>query len=273
VTGERDWRAYEEQIHERLLRLAGADAEIEFDARVSGRLSGVERQVDILIGASFANIGPATMAVDCKCFSRNVDVKSVETVIGLVEDVGADLGLIVTTEGFSEGARRRARAVRGITLDVVPYEDLADWEPDIEWCKVCTDPASERFPGRCLHDVVRPPQPSRGRRARERGGSMRDVRERARSPDLRNRQRRTRNGARRMGSSATAGAAPNGASTSRSTATAFRCRATSPRWWNSVRSLHSPEPRRVAAVKSRRNRATRSSGGEEQGDQPQRSRS
>jgi hypothetical protein len=53
------------------------------------------------------------MAVDCKCFSRNVDVKNVETVMGLVEDVGADLALIVTTEGFSEGAKRRAKAARG----------------------------------------------------------------------------------------------------------------------------------------------------------------
>ncbi len=146
MTDDRDWRAYEEQIHTRLLRL-GADAEIAFDARLPGKLSGVERQVDIFISGTFANIGAATMAVDCKCFSRKVDVKNVEMAIGLVEDVGADLGLIVTTEGFSTGAKHRAKAVRGITLDVVPYEDLADWEPDVEWCKVCTDPTSERFPG------------------------------------------------------------------------------------------------------------------------------
>jgi hypothetical protein len=147
VTDNRDWRAYEEQIHERLLRLAGLDAEVTFDARLPGKLSGVERQVDIFISGTFANVGTATMAVDCKCFSRKVDVKNVEMAIGLVEDVGSDLGLIVTTEGFSAGAKRRAKAVRGITLDVVPYDDLADWEPDVEWCKVCTDPTSERFPG------------------------------------------------------------------------------------------------------------------------------
>jgi hypothetical protein len=46
------------------------------------------------------------MAVDCKCFTRNVDVKAVEVFIGLVEDVGTDFGLIVTTEGYSPAARR-----------------------------------------------------------------------------------------------------------------------------------------------------------------------
>jgi hypothetical protein len=59
VTGERDWRAYEAQIHERLLSVAGTNAEIDFDAHLPGRLSGVERQVDIFIRGSFANIGEA----------------------------------------------------------------------------------------------------------------------------------------------------------------------------------------------------------------------
>jgi hypothetical protein len=52
----------------------------------------VTRQVDVYVRGSFANIGEATMAVDCKCFSRTVDVKDVEMVMGLVDDVGADLG-------------------------------------------------------------------------------------------------------------------------------------------------------------------------------------
>jgi hypothetical protein len=147
VSGDRDWREYEQQIHERLKRLAGEDAEIRFDVKMPGRFSGVERQIDILVRGRFPGFGEATMAVDCKCFSRNVDVKGVETVMGLVEEVGTDLGLIVTTEGYSEGAKRRARSARGMQLDVVPYDDLADWEPDLEWCKVCTDMESERFPG------------------------------------------------------------------------------------------------------------------------------
>ncbi len=147
MTDDRDWRAYEEQIFERLRSMAGDDAQIEFDVRLPGRFSEVDRQVDIYIRGSFANVGTASMVVDCKCFSRNVDVKNVETVMGLVEDVGADLGLIVTTEGYSPGAKLRAKAARGITLDVVPYDELAEWEPDVEWCKICTDPASERFPG------------------------------------------------------------------------------------------------------------------------------
>ncbi len=134
VSDERDWKQYESQIHQHLLKVAGDDATIEFDVQLPGRLSGVDRQVDIYVRGSFANIGEATMAVDCKCFSRSVDVKHVETVLGLVEDVGTTIGLLVTTEGFSPAAKQRASAVRGMWLDVVPYDELADWEPDVHWC-------------------------------------------------------------------------------------------------------------------------------------------
>ncbi len=147
MSGDRDWRAYETQIFTRLKEVAGREAEVTFDVNLTGRYSGVDRQVDVLVRGSFTGIGEATMAVDCKCFSINVDVKHVETVMGLVDDVGTDIGLLVTTEGFSPAAKRRAKGARGMWLDVVPYKDLAEWEPDLEWCHVCTDLQSDDFPG------------------------------------------------------------------------------------------------------------------------------
>lgn len=145
---ERDWRNYETQILERLREMAGGDADVEFDASLSGRYSKIKRQVDIHVCGNFAGrVAHGTMAVDCKCFSRNVDVKDVETFIGLVDDVGTDFGLLVTTEGFSAAAANRAAAARGVRIQIVPYEALSDWEPPFRFCDVCTDWTSDRMPG------------------------------------------------------------------------------------------------------------------------------
>jgi hypothetical protein len=151
------WRRYERQIYARLAKAAGGAgaATVTFDKRLPGKLSRVERQVDVYVEGEFANeVGKATMAVDCKCFDRNVDVKAVEAFIGLVDDVGADLGLIVTTEGFSPAARNRAAAARGVRVEIVPYEELDGWRPEVLFCPVCTDMDSDRAPGPLYLDPV-----------------------------------------------------------------------------------------------------------------------
>ncbi len=37
--------------------------------------------------------------------------------------------------------------MRGVWLDVVRYDELAQWEPDVHWCDVCNDSESEGSPG------------------------------------------------------------------------------------------------------------------------------
>jgi hypothetical protein len=160
MSGERDWRAYESQIFEQLKKVAGDDATVELDVSLPGRFSRADRQVDVYVEGNFAGkVSHGTMAVDCKCFSRRVDVKDVETFIGLVEDVGTDFGLLVTTEGYSEAARNRAEAARGVKIDIVPYEELSEWEPPFQFCDVCTDWSSDRMPGGVYIDRFGPKHP------------------------------------------------------------------------------------------------------------------
>ncbi len=52
----------------------------------------------------------------------------------------------MTTEGFSQAAKNRAEA-RGMRIDIVPYDELSDWEPPFRFCDVCTDWDSDRAPG------------------------------------------------------------------------------------------------------------------------------
>lgn len=113
------WRDYEEHIYEKLSEWAGDDARVEFDQSIQGKFSGVQRQVDALISGRFANVTDReiTAAVDCKYYTRNVDVKKVDEFIGFLEDVQTDLGILVTNCGFSPGAKRRAN--RGVELLVI----------------------------------------------------------------------------------------------------------------------------------------------------------
>ena len=90
------------------------------------------RQVDILVTSTI--IGkPFTAVVECKCFNKNVDVKTVDSFVGFVDDVKANLGIIVTNVGFTAAAKNRATQ-RDIKLDIVKFTELDKYEPEYNWC-------------------------------------------------------------------------------------------------------------------------------------------
>jgi hypothetical protein len=126
------WRRYEEEIYALLAAKASPDAEVKFDVKLPGHLSGTDRQIDVFVRGRFAGSvlpNPATLAVDCKCWSSTVNVPDVERFMGLLEDIRADLGLIVTTTGFSRAALARAAHGRGVHIEVITFEDLEKWTP------------------------------------------------------------------------------------------------------------------------------------------------
>jgi Restriction endonuclease len=145
-----DWRQYESEIYELLIAKAEPGAVVDFDVHKDGQLSGTRRQIDVWLQGTLAGgvlPDPVTVAVDCKCWSATVNVPEVERFIGTLEDVGADIGLLVTTSGFSQAARTRAKRARGVQLEVLTFEELAEWSPDVEWCTVCNDEDSDAMPG------------------------------------------------------------------------------------------------------------------------------
>jgi hypothetical protein len=117
-----DWRKYERRIFEKLYEWGGRDAKVRFDQSLPGRYSKTDRQVDALVTGGYGGriAEGVTAAVDCKFYRQKVDVNGVEQFIGLVDDVGTDLGFLITTQGFSEAADKRAEnGSRGIRLRVV----------------------------------------------------------------------------------------------------------------------------------------------------------
>lgn len=124
-----EYRDYENGVADVLAFLADGSATVDRNVRLPSRSGGRQRQIDVRVRGRIFGMANATLVVDCKRRRLPIDVKDVEAFIGLVEDVGADVGMMVTTEGSTEGARDRARAVRGVHLEVMSLEELVAWSP------------------------------------------------------------------------------------------------------------------------------------------------
>lgn len=104
------WKNYEKEVHD-WFSVKYPEHEILYDQRIPGRYSRVSRQVDILV-RFHAPETPMIGVFDCKFFSKNVDVKTIDSLVGFIDDTGADYGGVITQKGFSTAAINRAEACR-----------------------------------------------------------------------------------------------------------------------------------------------------------------
>ncbi|QBZ82372.1 restriction endonuclease [Hydrogenovibrio crunogenus] len=117
------WRQYEWLIskifHDNTSSLT---TKILNDTRVVGEYSERSRQVDILIKTK-----TQTTMVECKHYSVPVDIKSVESFLGMVTDVKVDYGILVSSSGYTKSAEKRIRGLK----DKISLENI-DWETAYE---------------------------------------------------------------------------------------------------------------------------------------------
>ncbi|HKP05419.1 MAG TPA: restriction endonuclease [Chthoniobacterales bacterium] len=100
------WQEFE-AIVARLQRSFGGDVKVTTNERIFGKL-GRKRQVDICIRATVST-EEVLIIVDCKNWSSKPDVNDVAAFAGLMEDVGAHIGIMVSRAGFSETAHSLAK--------------------------------------------------------------------------------------------------------------------------------------------------------------------
>lgn len=120
---KQDWRKYERKIHEELSKIY-KDCEFEFDDKIYGKYSKINRQVDISIRGEVGG-NKILGIVDCKYFSSKIDVKIVESFLGMIEDVKANFGLIITNRGYSQAAKNRAD-MKNLKLDILEFGNLKE---------------------------------------------------------------------------------------------------------------------------------------------------
>jgi hypothetical protein len=127
-SNNKQWLDYEQLIHKKLSILY-PQTKISHNATLPGKISKKNRQIDILIEGVIAGFD-MKIVIDCKCYSKNVDIKDVETFLGLLNDVGANKGVIITTKGYSSGALDRAENDSlDVDLKIFTLEELIRFEP------------------------------------------------------------------------------------------------------------------------------------------------
>lgn len=108
VADERpEWQQLELLIAEIQKDLAPG-AKVTHNAKLWGHDSETERQIDVLVEQQ---IGQFKMQIvfDCKDYARPVDVKGVESFAGMIRDVRAHQGCLVSAKGFTTSAKKAAK--------------------------------------------------------------------------------------------------------------------------------------------------------------------
>jgi len=115
------WRKYEQQIHKELASVF-TECDFEFDDRIFGKYSKIDRQIDISIRGKIGG-NKILGIIDCKYFSTKLDVKIIESFLGMIEDTKANFGLLITNKGYSLAAKNRAN-VKNLRLDIIKFDEL-----------------------------------------------------------------------------------------------------------------------------------------------------
>ncbi len=120
-----DWQQYEREI-EKQFRETYPSARITSDARLIGKFSKVERQIDLLIEEQASDFS-FRIVVDAKHRGRKIDVTDVESFLGLVRDVEAHTGMMIALEGYTSAAINRAyNDDLDVILDVLNLDELKE---------------------------------------------------------------------------------------------------------------------------------------------------
>ena len=124
----KDWENYERLVAGLIARQAPSEYTVTANARVTGQISKRKRQLDVLIDLRHDTDNSRRLIVDAKHRTRKIDVVQVEAFKGLMEDVGATHGYLISPAGQTKAAVLRAQEL--ITIRVLPLDHLEDFDPD-----------------------------------------------------------------------------------------------------------------------------------------------
>lgn len=122
-----EWQDYEKIVLEECRRVF-RNADISHNVHIKGFYSKRMRQIDVLVQTDKGTV----YVVDAKKYGIKVDVKTVESFIGMVKDVGGNYGIIVSEKGFTKAAINRAHyGEDNIEIDILNLHELSMFQS--EW--------------------------------------------------------------------------------------------------------------------------------------------
>jgi hypothetical protein len=137
------WEVYERMIARLIADQSTSDLCVTPNARIVGKISGRSRQVDVLIESRHDTDNTRRIIVDAKKRKRKIDVKDVEAFLGMMKDVNATHGYLVSPAGHTKAAEKRAQMA--VSIYIVPLAHLENFDPSA-WPE-CKSP-------RCRHGRV-----------------------------------------------------------------------------------------------------------------------
>ncbi len=116
-----------EQIFQQLIQNQKYE-KVEHNVELEGKDG--KRQIDVLITSNIAGFEIKTI-IECKDYKNRISVGVIDALHSVMEDVNANKGIVVASNGFSSTAIKKAKRL-GISL-CTAHEALSDkWEIDIE---------------------------------------------------------------------------------------------------------------------------------------------
>ena len=114
-----NWKKYEKEILT-YFQQTYPETTITFDKKLIGKFSKIERQI-----AGYE----IKIVVDCKYFSKNIDVREIGTFCSLVEDVDAHQGVLITKKGYTLGAINFAfNGNQKVELDILNFDKIRKFQ-------------------------------------------------------------------------------------------------------------------------------------------------
>lgn len=117
------WRTYEWLVYNYYCSVCqqyNNDWKVTYDRKLYGH-SGRSRQIDILIESQSQDM---RKVIDCKFYKSVINIKHVDTIIGMLDDLRANAGVIVAPLGFSGSAYNRAKDYGRLELITINFRDL-----------------------------------------------------------------------------------------------------------------------------------------------------
>lgn len=119
-----------EKIAKRIYEMLSPSSRVQHDARLPGKESGADRQVDVLIEETVAG-HKIRVVVDCKNWNSRISVPDVGSFASLVRDVGAHKGVMLSKKGYSKPSLPYARQL-GIDLCQLHDAGSRNWKLDLK---------------------------------------------------------------------------------------------------------------------------------------------
>lgn len=123
-----EWLKYEEAVFQECLRIFDK-ASVRHNVKIKGKYSLIKRQIDILILQGDIDGSSHSIAIDTKHYKNKIDVKCVESFIGMLRDIDVNVGIIISDIGFTKGAINRAiNDPDNIQVDIMSMQEFSKFQ-------------------------------------------------------------------------------------------------------------------------------------------------